>query len=258
MRLRLYPALLYCCLFALLLGGGVVNGLVNGRWAPATEEEAPQLDRLPLSIADWDGTAIDADPDNFPEEQVGNMLLRRYVRRSDGATVTLFLTAGRAGPIVSAHMPDSCYPGAGYQFVTPMTKRSIPAGPEGRTHEFRSATFSKTERALPLYVRIYWAWSATGEWRVPEHPRLTFAGQRWLYKLYVIRQLAQSSEPVDGDVAESFLQALTSQMEQVFFNEKPFQNSLSGGRKPPENRRTRGAYAPRSGFEIASRNGSVK
>jgi hypothetical protein len=253
MRLRLYPFLLYGSLFALLVGGGVVNGLVNNRWRPAAETEAPQLDRLPMTLGDWNGTTIDADPENFPEEQAGNMLLRRYVRQSDGAAVTLFLTAGRAGPMVAAHMPDSCYPGAGYQFVTPTTRRTIPAGSEDRTNEFRMATFSKPERALPIHLRIYWAWSATGEWRVPDYPRLTFAGQRWLYKLYVIRPLAQSSEPVDGDAAESFLQALTSQMERVFFAEERLQNlparSASDGRFGP-------SLALRAGLE--TRNGSAK
>src|SRR5581483_11987115 len=140
MRIRLSSVLLYSTLLALVLGGGIVNGLVNARWASESEAEPPQLDRLPMTIGDWDGVTIEADPTDFPPEQSDNMLLRRYVRRSDGAAVVLFLTAGRAGPMVSAHMPDSCYPGAGYQFAAPMTKRSISTGREGRTHEFRSAT----------------------------------------------------------------------------------------------------------------------
>jgi hypothetical protein len=242
MRLGLSRFLLYATLFTLIVGGGAVNGLVNGRWAPAAEEASLQLERLPLTIGDWDGAAIDADPEQFPAEQASNMLLRRYVRRSDGASVVLLLTAGRAGPMVAAHMPDSCYPGAGYQFAAPMTLRSIPAESLGRTQEFRSATFSKTERALPIHLRVYWAWSATGEWRVPDYPRLAFAGQRWLYKLYVIRQLAGSSEPVDGDAAEAFLQVLTSEMEKLFFAKA---NELQS-----EPRTQRGAGAPAARLSI--------
>lgn len=229
MRLRLSSILLYSTLLALLVGGGVVNGLVNARWSSAAEEP-PQLDRLPRTIGDWNGVAIEADPNEFPAEQSGNMLLRRYVRRSDGAAVIVFLTAGRAGPMVSAHLPDSCYPGAGYQFAAPMTKRSISTGSEGGKQEFRTADFSKTERAMPVHVRVHWAWSADRKWSVPDYPKLTFAGKRWLYKLYVIRSLNRSNEPVNGDVAESFLQVLTSEMADVF-STSPTEQLKSGSVK---------------------------
>ena len=129
----------------------------------------------------------------------------------------LALTAGRAGPTVSAHQPDSCYPGAGYKFTAPMTKRSLSVGAEGSPVEFRVATFSKTERALPMFVRVYWSFSSDGAWRVPDKPRLAFAGQRCVYKMYVIRQLNRAEEPLDGDAAEAFLQNVTQEMQKVLF-----------------------------------------
>ncbi|MHB1424366.1 MAG: exosortase-associated EpsI family protein [Gemmataceae bacterium] len=217
MRFPLSQLLLYAALLALILGGGVVYGLVTDRWAPAAEEVWPNLERLSLTIGPWDGRAIETDPEEFPPTTPEALLLRRYVHRVNGTVVTLFLTAGRPGPMVSAHQPDSCYPGAGYQFAEPMTTRSLAVGPTDAPLEFRVATFSKTERALPIFLRVYWSFSASGEWRMPDNPRLAFAGQRRVYKLYVIRQLKRGEEPLDGDAAESFLRDLAPEMQKVIF-----------------------------------------
>jgi hypothetical protein len=217
MRFRISQMLLYATLLALILGGGVVYGLVTERWTPAAEEVWPILERLPLMIGDWDGRAIDTDPEEFPMTTPDTMLLRRYVHRVNGAVVTLFLTAGRAGPIVAAHQPDGCYPGAGYQFATPTTKRSLDLGADNAPLDFRVATFSKTARAFPVFLRVYWSFSADGEWKVPDNPRLAFAGQRRVYKMYAIRQLKRGDEPLEGDAAEKFLRDLAPEMQRVIF-----------------------------------------
>ncbi len=216
MRLRISSLLLYAALLGVLLGGGVVYGLVTDRWVPATEETG-RLDQLPLTIEDWDGSSMEADPELVPLIQAGELLLRRYVHRSSGAAVVLYMTVGRAGPIVAAHEPDSCYPGAGYQFAAPTAKRSLAAGEAEKAQEFRVATFSKTERALPTHVRVFWSWSADGNWRVPDKPRIAFAGQRRLYKVCVIRHLPRPSEPLEDDAAAAFIRVLMPEMEKVFF-----------------------------------------
>jgi hypothetical protein len=215
MQFRVSRLLLGAALLVLVVGSGVVHGLVTDRWAPA--EKVAGLDLVPMTIEDWDGTEIEADSEQLPQVRETSVLLRRYVNRTNGAVVTMFLTGGRAGPIVSAHQPDSCYPGAGYGFASPITKRSFAAGPADRTGEFRVTTFSKTERASPVYLRVYWSFTADGEWRSPDNPRLTFAGRRQVYKLYVIRQLTRSDEPLDGDPAGSFIQALLPAMEKIYF-----------------------------------------
>jgi hypothetical protein len=215
MSMRLSHPLLYATLFALVLGGGVAHGLLTDRWAAPDGADASWLDRVPLTVGDWDGTPVEMDHDQLPQAGSGDILLRRYVHRASGAAVMLFLTAGRAGPIVSAHQPDSCYPGAGFSFAAPVTKRAVRAGT--RSDEFRVATFSKTERASPLYVRVYWAFSGSGDWRAPDSPRLAYAGQRRLYKMYVIRQLAKASEPLDDDPAVPFIQAIAPELEKSLF-----------------------------------------
>jgi hypothetical protein len=144
----------------------------------------------------------------------GAVLLRRYVNRVNGSAVLVFLTVGRPGPVVSSHCPDSCYPGAGFDCVAPVAKRTIDvSGPQ----EFLTATFSKANRASPIHVRVFWAWSGTGQWSVPDRPRMTFAKYPRLYKLYVIRQLVRPTEPMDGDPITGFVQALVPELDRTLF-----------------------------------------
>jgi hypothetical protein len=189
---------------------------VTARWAPSADEGS-RLDLLPMTIEDWDGSSIEVDPEQLPQLLSFGTLLRRYVNRSSGAAVTVFLAAGRTGPMVESHTPDICYPQTGYQLAAPPTKRSLPAGPGGRTAEFRAATFSKTERASPVHLRVYWSFSAGADWRAPDNPRLAFAGRPRVFKLYVIRPLTQSGEPLDGDSAAAFIEALVPAIEKTCF-----------------------------------------
>jgi hypothetical protein len=214
---RLSRTLLYTTLFGLVVGGGVAHGLVTDRWSAPEKEDTSWLERVPMTLEEWDGTQAAQDRNELPQASSGNTILRRYVHRASGAAVTLFLTAGRAGPIVAAHQPDSCYPGAGFTLASPLTKRTVAIGQ--RSHEFRVATFSKTERASPLHVRVYWSFGGSGDWRAPDSPRLAFAGQRRLYKLYVIRQLAKAAEPLDDDPAIPFLRALAPELEKALFTD---------------------------------------
>jgi hypothetical protein len=214
---RVSRILLYLTVFASVLGAGLAHGLITDRWGPPDTGGKEALARVPTTIGDWDGTPIELDPNQLPVTDPGEMLLRRYVNRVTGSSVTLFLTVGRPGPVATSHTPESCYPGAGFSYAVPTAARSIPTGPDGRPQQFRVATFSKTETASPLHVRVFWSWSATGAWQTPAYPRLTFARQRRLYKLYVIRPLLRPTEPLDDDPALSFIQALVPELDRALF-----------------------------------------
>lgn len=217
MPLRVSRFVLLATVFALVAGTGIVHGLLTDRWASRPAEQAVALDDVPMTIEDWDGAPAELDQDQLPVVDGGKAILRRYVNRVNGTVVTLFLTTGPAGTIIASHTPESCYPGAGFHFAGPALKRSIPTGPDARPQEFRVLTFSKTERASPVHVRVFWGWSVAGDWQNPDYPRLTFAGKRRLHKVYVIRQLARPGEPVDHDPALPFIQALVPQLRKTLF-----------------------------------------
>jgi hypothetical protein len=198
---------------AALTGIGVAEGLISGRWK-AEEPIGVALDRLPMTVGDWVGTSTQQADELLPAVDPGTVLLRDYQNRVTGAKVTLFLNVGRPGPLVSAHTPESCYPGAGYTCAAGVRKQSI-SGDNDRRHEFDVAVFSKTERATPVHLRLFWAWTANGTWQVPEIPRLTFAGERRLFKIYVIRQMLREGEPLDADPIVPFIQALAPEMDKL-------------------------------------------
>jgi hypothetical protein len=200
---------LFGVVVVLLAGMGAAHGLLTDRWA-APETHVP-LDRLPFAVGDWDGTPVDS-AEGLPAGEPGSVLLRRYVNRVNGAAVTLFLTAGRAGPIAADHAPDSCYPGAGFACPDPVVKRPV-AGTDGApVGEFRVADFSKTERAAPMRLRVFWGWTDAGLWQAPSDPRMAFVGKHRLYKMYVIRQLLREGESLDEDPAIPFIQALAPEL----------------------------------------------
>jgi hypothetical protein len=207
----LAPALL------LVLGSGAAHGLLTHRWEQPNEITKDTLEGLPLTIADWDGTPLPLDPDYIPAPEDGAVLFRRYVNRVNGDAVLVYLSGGKPGPIGSAHCPDSCYPGAGYTFAAPMIKKTISTHSGSRSHDFKVATFSKTERATPMHVRVFWAWSSTGDWSTPNQPRVTFAKDRRLYKLYVIRQLARNNDPLETEPAMGFAQLMIPELEKSLF-----------------------------------------
>jgi Protein of unknown function (DUF3485) len=207
----------YATLFATVLGTGLAHGLLTDRWAPPVAEDAAHLGRLTMAVGDWDGSNSAADPDRIPQIRDGEGLLRRYVNRKSGDVVTVYLSVGPAGPMVSGHMPESCYPGAGYRLAAPVGKHAFLEGSSSAPQDFRVANFNKTERAEPIHLRVFWAWSADGDWKVPDYPRLAFARQRRVFKLYVIRQAVRDDEPLASDPAARFLQVLVPELKKTFF-----------------------------------------
>jgi hypothetical protein len=205
---------LFASAFFALAGIGVAGGVLSGRWAAPDQPIHAALDRIPLTIGDWKGSTPESTADLLPAAEPGTVLLRRYVNGVNGSVVTLFLTVGRPGPVAESHTPDRCYAGAGYACNGSILRQTI-SGEEGRRHEFQVATFSKNERAAPVHVRVFWAWTATGTWQAPEYPRLKFAGERRLFKMYVIRQLLKEGEPLDADPVVPFVQALAPELETV-------------------------------------------
>src|SRR5262249_25229849 len=133
-----------------------------------------------------------------------------------GQSVTVFLVCGHAGP-VSIHSPDSCYAAAGYK-PHDMTVFTLPAAPGGTAADFKTARMTRTKAAEQTNLRIFWSWSATGAWKVPDAPRVTFARHPALYKLYLIRELSRPGEPVEGDACVELMRQLLPELQRALFS----------------------------------------
>lgn len=184
----------------------IVQGRWSGRWSVGAEIEraAARLDDVPLRFGDWSGRDFELDEQQLAVGEIVGYAARRY-RHEDGREVTLLLVCGRPGPI-SVHTPDWCYGGAGYETEHLPSDREIASGPDrGDTARFAANLFLKEKAAVPMALRIYWAWNAGGGWKAPENPRLAFAARPFLHKLYVVCNVDPAVEHAGEEECEQFL-----------------------------------------------------
>jgi hypothetical protein len=192
--------------FALLVASGAVHGVWTDRWSDQGDlaEAAQGLNQLPMTIGVWHGSDVEMADD--PNTGLAGMIARRYVNSANGKTVTLFLACGRSRAVCT-HTPDVCYAGSGFEVETP-TRFVLPSTTALAPAEFWTARFVRERASGKNHLRIYWSWHDGQSWKVADNPRLRFAGQKVLYKLYLIREIAQSEEPTDGDACVEFMQDL--------------------------------------------------
>jgi hypothetical protein len=195
----------------LVIAFGLYEGLWTNRWgfAQDTEKAAARLVNIPKVVGEWQGEDHELDRRQIEASEMTGYLMRRYTHAGSGASVTVALICGRPGP-TSVHTPDICYGGAGFTQEKPEERRQL------QDAELWVGLFKKESEAL----RIYWGWSANGEWSAPSNARVTFGRERALYKLYVQRQLASADEPLNEDPSEDFLRAFLPEVNRCLFSKE--------------------------------------
>ena len=184
---------------------GLVHGLWTGRWSAATEltEAVTALDVVPFDVGDWRGKEEELDPEMVRQAGLSGAWMRRYSQENTGASVTVLLMCGPPGT-TSVHTPEWCYGGAGYDMIAAPVQFQLPRADTGSA-EFWTAKFRKENAAVPSHLRIFWSWRAAQVWHAAEYPRLAFARQPVLYKLYVVREMTSPTEPTEEDPCVDFL-----------------------------------------------------
>jgi hypothetical protein len=200
----------------ILIASGVVHGLWTDRWTvdPAVlKAAADRLPEVPTTLGKWDGSEIEMTTD--ARLGLAGSQARRYVHRETGKVISIYLACGRPGHI-SIHTPDACYVADGYKEAELAHRFTIPgAGKTGA--EFWTARFMRQRPDAQTNLRVFWAWRAASGWQAADNPRVAFAAEAVLHKLYVIRELAHPNEPADGDVCVEFMQELLPALEQRLF-----------------------------------------
>ena len=186
-----------------LAGSGLAHGLLTGRWTPVEDHSqfARQIDQVPHVIGDYE--CKDREMDVKPEERVSAHMLRRYVHRATGATISVWVARGAPGPL-SMHTPDYCYRASGYEMSGSPAKYALAAGEAGDRAEFWTAEFSKAKPTGTEHIRVFWAWSTGGAWEAPESARVAYARAPRLYKLYFVCS-ADGRRLDDGDPTVEFM-----------------------------------------------------
>jgi len=184
---------------AALLGAGVVHGLWTDRWqrSEALTQATERLQLLPADLDDWKGRAEEQDPDALAVTGAVAHYSRSFLDPVTGDRVLVILLAGKPARM-SVHRPEHCYTAAGYDLVARPIGIYIRADGE-ETAEFFTGTFTREEAAGPSQLRIFWSFFARKQWESPVSPRVRFAREQVLYKLYVLRSVAASLGSLDED-----------------------------------------------------------
>lgn len=202
----------------MVLGAGIVHGRWTQRWtvSHAIEDAAVRLRRLPMILGDWQGEIVVLDRQQLIVGGIAGYIARRYENHLTKETITILVVCGPPGPI-SVHTPDICYSGAGFEMVRPAEICTLPPSTQGRPGTFWEGLLRKPSVPLPIDLRILWSWSssAAGPWEAPENPRLRFASNEVLHKLYVIRQTEAFNKQTEDDPSLTFLQLLLPELARI-------------------------------------------
>jgi hypothetical protein len=210
--------LLFLVVGAVTLGDGYLYGLWTDRWHESEELKAgvARLDRIPMTVGDWHGTAHEIDPKVVERAEFAGYVLRSYENRRTGAVVNVMVACARPGPL-SVHTPEICYRGAGYQMVpgSEAVRQTVEPGLGHPSGEFLKATFVRDDPTSPERLRVVWAWNYKGAWAVSDHPRWKFASQRALYKMYVSQEFMPRNEESDGAACVEFLRDFLPELDKA-------------------------------------------
>jgi hypothetical protein len=204
----------------LVLGSGAVHGIWSGRWSPSRvlETRAAELKCVPSVVGDWKGTDMELDARTLQVARLAGYVMRRY-QNPKGDVVTAMLVCGLPGP-VAVHTPEICYPGNGFEQVADAVKQPVAPGESGHD-EFWSVDFHKAGPAVPEDLRVLYSWNAGKSWSTSENPRLEFAGEPALFKLYVVRIKGAAARPEGDDPGVDFLRQFLPVLRGCLFASRP-------------------------------------
>jgi hypothetical protein len=190
--MKLQPVLTVAAVAA-VIACGAVHGAWTHRWQISSRilEASSAIDRLPAGIEGWESEDVELPPEQLAQTEAVRAYAKRLTHRPTGASVSVLLLCGRTGPL-AVHTPEVCFQGRGKDPMGAPRRVAIKDDTGREWGEFWAADFRPSDRRQQDHVRLFWGWSADGlQWKSPNNPRVTFAGNPVLYKLYVMRNLSE-------------------------------------------------------------------
>jgi hypothetical protein len=186
--------------FSVIILTGVAHGLWTHRWNPSNDlvVAAERVKSVPHKLGDWEGEFTGLSED---EKRIGGIqdgITGRFVHRTRKTEVQFLLVCGHPRAI-ALHTPESCYAGSGFSQVGDPTRQSVKPEGGGPEASLQVGMFEREQAGIPEVLRIMWTFSPDGVWGSPDSPRSAFSGQRYLYKMYVVRRVAKSDEALEKD-----------------------------------------------------------
>ncbi len=181
------------------------QGMWSERWGefPELEIYAQQLSQVPLSVGEWEGEEGATSSERVRRISGAAGELNRVYRNASGEEVRVMLMCARYRDIFN-HAPDRCYPAAGFEMMGKPQREAFDVG--DAEAQFFTTTFRKSDPTGTQEERGYWSWTSDGTWLAPTNERLTYGGERALYKLYVFASApAASRGRPDSDFRVDFI-----------------------------------------------------
>jgi hypothetical protein len=198
----------------LLGAGGAVEYVRSGKTADRETILAARakLAAIPLTAGDWTGTDESFDEKMLEVAEASAFSHRDYVNEKTKHRVKVLIIAG-SPKAIGAHDPTVCYGGAGFKQYREEAKLTVPAA-DGKSDSVWQARFD-TETLPALSLSVMWAWTADGRWAASDRPRIDYAREPMLFKIYVSRSIGPR-ESEASDPSLELLKVLTPEIRKSF------------------------------------------
>jgi EpsI family protein len=165
------------------------------------------LKAFPRSFGAWKGEDTPLDPNIARGTGAKQVVTRRYVNQNTGVAVEVIMLFGQAVDMY-IHMPELCYPKAGYTQIAGPEMVQIKAGPNvsGGEAPFRELVYTKGEGGLTDLQEVIYSWRYNGHWTPNVGVQKHFQRISGMYKIHVARRLSESelkARPKRGNAVEA-------------------------------------------------------
>jgi hypothetical protein len=176
-----------------------LQGSWSERWGtfPELQLYAKQLDKIPMDVGEWKGEDAEKSTEMILKVAGAEGELVRVYKNATGQSVRVSIICARLRDVFY-HTPDRCYPAAGFEMLGDPQLEVVEIG-NNETADFFTTTFLKSEPTGTHSERGFWSWSGDGKWIAPKNPKLKFAGQKALYKMYVFAAVPTGGKKLAGD-----------------------------------------------------------
>ncbi len=189
-------ALPFVAALVIMYASAHLQGAWSERWGtfPELQLYAHQLERIPMDFGEWKGEDSEKSSENILKIAGAEGEFVRVYSNSSGQQVRVSIICARLRDVFY-HTPDRCYPAAGFEMLGDPQPEVFDINKD-ETAQFLTTTFLKSEPTGTHSERGLWSWSSDGKWIAPKNPKLQFAGEKALYKMYVFAAVPPGNKKV--------------------------------------------------------------
>ena len=163
------------------------------------------LNDLPRTLGNWrseEGLDDHLDPRVARIAGSSDHVVRTYLNEKTGDQLTTIILYGLAEKVFG-HMPDVCYPAAGYQLVEGPVDRELKVPGLKAPVRYRWAIYVKRVGGLGSYQEAYHTFYYNGEWTPDASDRWkSFRYHPGMFKIQLARPILGLSKEVHGPSEE--------------------------------------------------------